>query len=55
MNGAGTRRRGFLATVERANIRAEFAQTSDASGAATPYMGSSELALTTAVRHHAQD
>ena len=46
----GRVRRGFVDSVERANIHAEHAQTSDASGAATPHIGRSELAPTTAVR-----
>ena len=49
------RRRGdFGDSVERANIYAEHAQTSDSSGAAAPYIGRCELPPTTAVRPRAQ-
>ena len=54
MYGAGTRRGGFIDSVERANICAVRAQTSDASGAATPYVGRCELVPTTAVLANAR-
>ena len=53
-NVPGRRRGDFVDSVEHANIYAVHAQTSDASGAATPYIGRCELAPTTAVRPHAQ-
>lgn len=52
--GAGRRRGDFVNSVERANIYAEHARTSDASGGATPHLGRCELGPTTAVRLRAQ-
>ena len=51
---AGRRSGSFIHSAERANICAVPARTSDASAAATPYIGRCELAPTTAVRAHAQ-
>ena len=51
---AGTRCGDFVDSVKRANICAVHTQTSDAPGAANPYIGRFELAPTTAVRAHAQ-
>ena len=51
---AGRRWEDFGDSVERAKICAAHAWTLDASGAATPYRGTCELAPTTAVRLRAQ-
>ena len=54
MTGAGTISEYFVASVERANIYAEHAPTSDAFGAANPYKGRCELPSTTTVCATAQ-
>ena len=51
---AGRRRGNFVASVERANIYAVHAQTSDASGSATPYIGRCEMDPATPMRPRAQ-
>ena len=52
--GAGTCSGGFVGSVQCANIYADNARTSDASGAVTLYVGKCELAPTTAAHTHAQ-
>ena len=54
MNVAERRHAEFHRITKRANIYAGYARTSDASGAATPYIRRYELAPTTALRTQAQ-